>query len=230
VNCNACLGHIGFQPVDCYHPDVRAEKDAMLNAMRITLLPPDFSNLKPNTPIRSIAFVPSAVPRADGTFELTGVPPGTFLLSISAGGAASTWWARSAAAGDRDLLDGPIEIQRGVEVPSVIVTLTERRTELAGLLQTASGTPASDVFIIAFAADRKQWGPLGRRVQAVRPGVDGRYLIKDLPPGDYMIAAVTDIDQDEWKDPAFLERLLPASARIAIGEGEKKVQDLRIGG
>ena len=30
VNCNACLGHIGFHPVDCYHPDVRAEKDAML--------------------------------------------------------------------------------------------------------------------------------------------------------------------------------------------------------
>ena len=33
VNCNACLGHIGFQPVDCYHPEVRAEKDAMLATM-----------------------------------------------------------------------------------------------------------------------------------------------------------------------------------------------------
>ena len=33
VDCNACLGHIGMQPVDCYHPDVRAEKDAMLAAL-----------------------------------------------------------------------------------------------------------------------------------------------------------------------------------------------------
>jgi 2,4-dienoyl-CoA reductase-like NADH-dependent reductase (Old Yellow Enzyme family) len=33
VDCNACLGHIGTQPVDCYHPDVRAEKDAMLAAL-----------------------------------------------------------------------------------------------------------------------------------------------------------------------------------------------------
>jgi 2,4-dienoyl-CoA reductase-like NADH-dependent reductase (Old Yellow Enzyme family) len=30
VDCNACIGHLGAQPADCYHPTVRAEKDAML--------------------------------------------------------------------------------------------------------------------------------------------------------------------------------------------------------
>lgn len=30
VDCNACVGSIGAQPLDCYHPTVRAEKDAML--------------------------------------------------------------------------------------------------------------------------------------------------------------------------------------------------------
>jgi len=30
VDCNACVGHLGAQPVDCYYPAVRAEKDAML--------------------------------------------------------------------------------------------------------------------------------------------------------------------------------------------------------
>ena len=33
VNCNACVGLIGTQPVDCYHPGIRAEKDAMLAAL-----------------------------------------------------------------------------------------------------------------------------------------------------------------------------------------------------
>ena len=33
VYCNACVGLIGTQPVDCYHPKVRTEKDAMLAAM-----------------------------------------------------------------------------------------------------------------------------------------------------------------------------------------------------
>jgi 2,4-dienoyl-CoA reductase-like NADH-dependent reductase (Old Yellow Enzyme family) len=33
VDCNACIGHLGAQPADCYHPIVRAEKDAMLAKM-----------------------------------------------------------------------------------------------------------------------------------------------------------------------------------------------------
>ena len=30
VDCNGCVGHLGAQPADCYHPVVRAEKDAMM--------------------------------------------------------------------------------------------------------------------------------------------------------------------------------------------------------
>jgi 2,4-dienoyl-CoA reductase-like NADH-dependent reductase (Old Yellow Enzyme family) len=33
VYCNACVGLIGTQPVDCYHPAIRAEKDALLAAL-----------------------------------------------------------------------------------------------------------------------------------------------------------------------------------------------------
>jgi len=33
VDCNACVGHLGAQPADCYHPTVRAEKDAMLERL-----------------------------------------------------------------------------------------------------------------------------------------------------------------------------------------------------
>jgi 2,4-dienoyl-CoA reductase-like NADH-dependent reductase (Old Yellow Enzyme family) len=32
VECNACIGSIGTLPIDCYHPAVRAQKDAMLAA------------------------------------------------------------------------------------------------------------------------------------------------------------------------------------------------------
>ncbi|MES2353008.1 MAG: NADH:flavin oxidoreductase [Pseudomonadota bacterium] len=30
VDCNACIGHLGAQPADCYHPVVKIEKAAML--------------------------------------------------------------------------------------------------------------------------------------------------------------------------------------------------------
>ena len=33
VDCNACVGHLGAQPADCYHPRVREQKEAMLAAI-----------------------------------------------------------------------------------------------------------------------------------------------------------------------------------------------------
>ena len=30
VDCSGCVGHLGVQPAECYHPTVKAEKDAML--------------------------------------------------------------------------------------------------------------------------------------------------------------------------------------------------------
>lgn len=30
VDCNGCVGHLGAQPAECYHPVVKAEKEAML--------------------------------------------------------------------------------------------------------------------------------------------------------------------------------------------------------
>jgi hypothetical protein len=63
----------------------------------------------------------------------------------------------------------------------------------------------------------------------VRPDVDGRYAVADLPPGEYFLNALSDVDPDDWLVPAFLETLVPSSIRITIGDGEKKVQNLRVG-
>jgi hypothetical protein len=67
-----------------------------------------------------------------------------------------------------------------------------------------------------------------RRARAIRPATDGRFRIAGLPPGEYLLAALTDVEQGEWLDPSFLEKLVPASVRVALAEGEKKNQDLRI--
>jgi uncharacterized protein (DUF2141 family) len=204
---------------------------ANLAQLRVTLFPPELQKVRSGVPIRTIAFVPPGTVRADGTFELTNVVPGRYVLGISGPALEGTgWWAKSAMLGGRDLLDGRIEITSDTNLSGVDVTFTDRRSELSGTLQTAAGEAASDVFVIAYAADRNLRGPNARRVQAVRPGVDGKYVIKDLPAGEYLLAAVTDVDQDEWQDPAFLDRLQSASVKLTIAEGEKKTLDLRIGG
>jgi len=81
-----------------------------------------------------------------------------------------------------------------------------------------------------FPANRALWRPDSRRVRSARSGTDGRWIVRGLPPGEYLVAALTDLDPDELRDAAFLETLLAASVKVSLGDGEQKVQDLRIGG
>ena len=195
----------------------------------VALILAEILRLKTGSVVTSLAATPGPATRADGTFDIANLAPGTYQFVAEAPTETSPWRARSAMMGDRDLLDGPVEITRTANVAPIVVTFSDRHTELSGRLQTASGAAVSDVFVIAFAEDWRAWGPGARRVRAVRPDIDGRYLIKDLPPGTYRLAAVTDVDPGAWDDPAFLDGLLSASIPVSIGEGETKTQNLAIG-
>jgi hypothetical protein len=116
----------------------------------------------------------------------------------------------------------------GQHVDGVVLTFTDRPSELTGLVQDASGQPATDYSIIVFAADRAFWTAQSRRIKSARPDQEGKYTLRNLPAGDYLLVAVIDVEQDEWFDPSYLQRVAPAAIRVAISDGEKKVQDLRI--
>ena len=51
-----------------------------------------------------------------------------------------------------------------------------------------------------------------------------------LPPGDYRLAPVLDPDTGSWFDGTFLQQLDVVSERFTLGEGEKKVQNVKVGG
>jgi hypothetical protein len=193
--------------------------------------PADMTRVRVNlTAVRSrtpTLGVPAATADATGAFTFKGVTPGRYRFSAS--GAAGTWQMRSAMAQGRDALDVPITIG-GDDVTGVEISFTDRPTEVSGTLLDVAGQPAPEYFIVVFPTDKTYWTPQSRRIQSVRPASDGRFRVPNLPPGDYMIAAVTDVEQGEWYDPSFLAQLVDASAKITLAEGEKKVQNLKIGG
>jgi uncharacterized protein (DUF2141 family) len=117
-----------------------------------------------------------------------------------------------------------------MNISDAVLTFADRSTELTGLLQDAQGTVTSDYSIIVFPTDSQFWVPQSRRIQSVRPGTDGRYTVRNLPPGQYAIAAVTDVEPGEWFDPAFLQELTGASMRITLADGDRKTQDIRLSG
>ena len=171
-------------------------------------------------------IAPMAPGRADGTFEINAITPGTYTLTSLL--TESGWWLRSVMIDGRDMLDSPLEIGSAGDISGAVATFTDRRTELSGRLQTAANVAAPDYFIVVFSRDRAHWLPGSRRVLSTRPNTDGRYVFRDLPAGEYLLAALTDVELSDLSDTSFLERLIQGAAPVRLGDGEKKTQDLRL--
>ena len=167
----------------------------------------------------------TGVVHSDGTFEFPAVLPGTFRLTASAG----NWWARSAMLDGHDALDASVNIGTS-DVGGMVVTLSDRHTAIAGSLSGTTGHAAPDYFMVAFPTDRALWRAPSRRVRSTRPATDGSFELRDLPPGTYHLAALTDVDPADLEDPDFLDSLVSASVTVTLEEGQRTTKNVRIGG
>ena len=173
--------------------------------------------------------VPAATSQPDGSVALANIAPATYTLSGSVASPAG-WWLRSAMLGGRDLLDGPVAI-RSEPLDGVVFTFSDRRNELVGSLEAAQGAAPSDYFIVAIPADRSLWLPGARRMKFARPASDGNFSLRDLPAGDYFLAALTDFESRDFGDRSFLEEMArPGQAiRVSVRDGVQSRQDIRVG-
>jgi hypothetical protein len=175
-------------------------------------------------------FLRPAVVAPDGTFVVPDLVPDTYRVSVTSSPMAdSSWWLRAAMLDGRDLLDVPLRVSAGEDLRGAEFLLSDRRSELSGTLTTAAGDAFPEVFVLACPADATLRVPHSRRVQADRPDSSGRFVFEPLPAGDYLLFALTDIDDGQWNDPGFFDSLPGASVKLTLAHGEKKVQDLRVG-
>jgi len=166
-----------------------------------------------------------AVADAGGRFSFPGVMPGKYRVSVA--GQPAAWTPKSAVFNGRDALDFFVEVKPG-EDQSGVITLTTHPGTLSGMLQDSSGQPTAAYTIIVFPSDERLWAAPARRILATRPATDGRYSFSSLPAGEYRLVAVTDVEPGQWYDPAFLRELSGLALPITLGDGERRVQDLRV--
>ncbi|PYR24971.1 MAG: hypothetical protein DMF92_21465, partial [Acidobacteria bacterium] len=108
------------------------------------------------------------------------------------------------------------------------VELTNRLTDLSGLVTNGRGAAVKDYSVVVFAQDRDKWTANSRYMRTGRPDQDGRFKVTGLPPGEYHIVALDYVDMDQWTEPDYLERVRSKATSVTIGEGERKSVDLKI--
>jgi len=154
-----------------------------------------------------------AILQADGHFEFHDLPPGNYTLRVD--GLPYGWLAASAFLDGRDALDFGLRIEPGSSIEDLVVTVADKLPEVSGVLRDASDRPTTAGWVILFPADKTYWPAAARRTLGVRPGVDGRFVFRLVPPGDYLVVAV-DAEQGQWQDPSFLETLVPRAMRVDV--------------
>jgi hypothetical protein len=160
-----------------------------------------------------------------GRFRIDRAVPGQYTFSASG---ATGWQVTSVLVNGVDVLDFPFTIKAGEPVPDITVQFGDQSTRMTGVLTGADGTPDADYTVVIFPNDQRYWVPFARRMRSTRPATDGTFGFTGLPPGEYRLAAVTDLDPAELQQPDFLRQLLAASIGVRLIEGQDITQDIRV--
>ena len=161
----------------------------------------------------------------DLTFEAK-ARPGKMRLTLA--GPMPGWAIRSVRYRGTEITDSGFELRASESISDVEVELTNRLTDVSGIVTTPKGEAVKDYSVVVFPPDREKWTANSRYLKTARPDQDGRYKLNGLPPGEYRVIALDYVDQNEWNDPDFLERIRSKATAFSINEGEAKSIDLRI--
>jgi Carboxypeptidase regulatory-like domain len=135
---------------------------------------------------------------------------------IRAGTLPPGWVVKSVMRGDADVTDVPIVFTFSEVVDNLQVFLSSEKTTLKGRAVDASGKEATSYTAVVFAEEPTRWEWWSRFIATARPDQHGDFTIEGLPPARYLVAAVDPIENNQWRDKAFLESLRSTASPITL--------------
>jgi carboxypeptidase family protein len=178
-------------------------------------------------PLGSSAAMPRMVRPAEanesGQFSVPDVTPGLYVIRATG---PRDWTMKSVYVDGREVTDQPLDV-KSENVSGLNVIFTDRISGLSGTVRDGRGSAVSDLTVILFPSDENLWLPQSRRIVTARTDAAGVYKLTAVPAGDYLVAAVDDVEPGEWFDPVFLEELKARATKVKIGEGDQRTADLK---
>jgi len=161
----------------------------------------------------------------DFTFEIK-TRPGLALLRLVS--PPPDWAVKSVRIDGADVTDTGIDFKPNEDVTGLEVELTNKPTDVSGMVTNARNEPVKDYTVVVFAKERARLGYMSRFFRSSRPDQDGRYKVKALPAGEYCAVALDFVEPGEESDPEFLERVKTQAVSFSLMDGETKVLDLKL--
>ena len=161
----------------------------------------------------------------DFTFEMR-VAPGQQVIRL--GGQPQGPTLKAVRINGTDVTDTGIDFRASEDVSGVEVELTTQVSELSGTVADARGRTVKDYSIVVFARDSARWTLGSRYFGNGRPDQDGRFKVRNLPPGDYYAIALDYVEPGAGTDPEFLEKIRDRATPFSMTEGGIQPLDLKL--
>jgi hypothetical protein len=179
-------------------------------------------------PVRGLR--PDSEIEPDGTFTMRGL---IARSRIALARAPDGWWIKSAMIGGIDAAEDPVSF--GAKEDSrddVTIVLAHSGATIAGRVVDDRKRALDAYSVVVFSTNRNQWFDGSRYVRTAGPENDGGFRVASLAPGEYYVAATdyleTDPTADGMKTPEALNGLARSAERVSIGEGQRRIVDLRL--
>jgi hypothetical protein len=138
---------------------------------------------------------------------------------------------KGAYAGGLDASDTPLDLAFADE-NDVVITFTDQWTGLRGMVRGPDGTADPAATVVLYPMNTQAWegpGYTPRRFRTSLGQPDGSFNLTSIPPGDYYVVAIPEVDAAGWNDPDSLLGLMRDATRVTVQEGEQRTLDLRTG-
>jgi len=161
--------------------------------------------------------------RENGRFELRGTGKVLFR-AINLG----PWTLKRVSLEGEDITDTPYDLTGGASVEGLRVVLTDRLTDVSGVVRDGRAQPLKEFVVVVQPAAEVLGNALQRFLRTARPDQDGKFGLRGIPPAEYIATAIEALEQGgEW-NPEYRARLRDAGRRFSVKEGESIQLDLEL--
>ncbi|MBM3751682.1 MAG: carboxypeptidase regulatory-like domain-containing protein [Acidimicrobiia bacterium] len=148
----------------------------------------------------------SAYVGPDDKWTIRGVMAGRHFFRME--GLPEGWYMKRVEYQGADVTDIPRQFEYNEVVSGFTVVLSDRQTAIRGFVTADANDDVQSYAVVAFSTSPLHWTPLSRYTQLVYPDAMGRYEIRGLPAGTYVMAATREFNRSDLSDARIFDRLL----------------------
>ena len=161
----------------------------------------------------------------DLTFKITNLPEASYRLVV--GLPPGNHYVESIRLRTEELIDRPIELRSADRLDEVEIHVSSEGAQISGVVEKEEAREAAEgATVLVFAADSEFRGPRSRFTKTTQTDQRGRFSLKGLVPGEYLLCAVADHESGLESDLDYLSSLERDSERIELSSGQTMEKSL----